>query len=72
MGSRLHTVIAQGDLLAYRWTDLGEPGDSLRGQFAYSDLSGGMHSTNFAIEAGESGPTLGIQLIDTSWEPASS
>jgi hypothetical protein len=25
MGSRVHTVIAAGDLVRYRWTDLGEP-----------------------------------------------
>jgi hypothetical protein len=73
MGSRLHTVIAHGDLLAYRWTDLGEPREFLRGQFQYWDLSGGEHSTSFAFEVRESGPTLGLQLVDdSSWRPVSS
>jgi hypothetical protein len=73
MGSRLHTVVAQGDLLPYRWTDLGEPRKSLRGQFQYTDLSGGGHSTSFAIEVNESRPTLGLQVVDDrSWRPVSS
>jgi hypothetical protein len=73
MGSRLHTVIAQGDLLAYRWTDLGDAREFLRGQFRYWDLSGDEHSTSFAIEVRESGPALGIQLVDErSWHPVSS
>lgn len=73
MGSRLYTVIAQGDRVDYRWTDLGEPRRFLRGQFSYSDLSGGAHSTSFALEVRESGLTLGLQLIDDeSWHPVSS
>jgi len=64
MGSRPHAVIAQGDLVAYRWTDLGEPRDHVRGQFGYSDLSGDSHSTSFAIAFGDGGPTLGVQLVD--------